>query len=427
MHLHSTQLGKQLCFGVRIAACTVGLACAFAGEGVAQAARSRAPAAAALTLDAAIHAALGDNADVLVARLRVDSAHAERRIARAYPNPTFTATPSNPTQYAVQLPVDVAARTFRVRVAERGESAARFDAEDTRRQVVFAVRQAFYDVLLADSLRMLAEDQAETFRQLLGADSSLLRTGSIAERDVVTTRLQLAHAVAVASRAVVQQHATRLALGTLVGSMRADTTLRITGQLTYRRIDINGDSVLALALSRRPDLLAASDRFAQSSAAQSLARATLLPIPLVGAVYQPTAPFGSGKHVAPSLGLTVPVLNVFGGERARAAAGKAAAQIAMDRARLQIRSDVAAAFDGYLTARELADRYACGLLADATGALEAARYAYRRGASGLPDLLEAMRAYSDARSDYLTTLHDYWVSVFALERATGVELAELAP
>jgi outer membrane protein TolC len=94
---------------------------------------------------------------------------------------------------------------------------------------------------------------------------------------------------------------------------------------------------------------------------------------------------------------------------------------------MQIRSDVAIAFDGYSTARELADRYVCGLLADASGALDAARYAYQRGASGLPDLLEAIRAYSDTRSDYLTAVHDYWVSVFALERATGVDIVAVSP
>jgi cobalt-zinc-cadmium efflux system outer membrane protein len=213
----------------------------------------------------------------------------------------------------------------------------------------------------------------------------------------------------------------------MLGTPRPDTSLHIVGRLAYRSVNVNGDSVLAVALARRPDLLAASDRLAQSSAAQSLARATLVPVPVFGAVYQPAAPFASGQHVAPSLGLTVPVLYLFGGERARAAAGKAAAEVAMDRTRMQIRSDVAVAFDGYSTARELADRYSCGLLADAAGLLEAARYAYQRGASGLPDLLEAIRAYADTRSDYLTAVHDYWVSVFALERASGVDFAEVTP
>jgi outer membrane protein TolC len=54
--------------------------------------------------------------------------------------------------------------------------------------------------------------------------------------------------------------------------------------------------------------------------------------------------------------------------------------------------------------------------------LEAARYAYDRGATSLLDLLEAIRAYGDTRSDYFTAVHDYWVSVFSVERAAGVDL-----
>lgn len=428
MDFHRKQLSHYWHFSGRVAACLVAIVCARGRVAVAQAAAHRAEASETLTLPRAIAIALRGNGDVLVARLRVDSARAERRIAGAYPNPTFTATPSNPSQYAGQIPLDLwPARQDRVRIGSRGEDAAGFDADDTRRQVVFAVRQAFYDVLLADSLRALADSQADAFRRLLAADSALLRNGSIAERDVVTTRLQLAHAMAVVSRALVQQHTTRLLVEELLGVPKPDTSLRIDGRLAYRAIDINGDSVVELALARRPDLAAASERLAQSAAAQALARAALMPVPVVGAVYQPAAPFASGHHIAPSLGLTVPVLNLFRGERARAAAGAAAAQVALDRTRMQIRTDVAGAFDGYMTARELAERYACGLLADAGGVLEAAQYAYQRGSSGLPDLLEAIRAYADTRSDYLTALHDYWVSVFALERATAVDFVEASP
>lgn len=428
MDLPRRQFSQRLRFGARLTACVPALVGSLAINASAQSAVSTSGAPGALTLGAAVDAALRTNPDVLAAGLRADSARADRRIAGAYPNPTFTATPSNPSQYAVQLPLDMwPARQFRVRVGQSGESAARADIDDTRRQVIFAVRQAFYDVLLADSLRAFANDQANTFRRLLAADSSLLRSGSIAERDVVTARLQLAHAMAIVSRATVQQHGARLALEALLGTPKPDTSLHIAGQLAYRSLEINGDSILALALARRPDLVAASDRVAQSAAAQSLARASLVPVPVVGAVYQPAAPFASGHHVAPSLGLTVPILNVFGGERARAAGGQAASQLALNRTRMQIRSDVAVAFDGYSTARELADRYVCGLLADASGVLDAARYAYQRGASGLPDLLEAIRAYADTRSDYLTAVHDYWVSVFALERAAGVDLVAARP
>ena len=382
-------------------------------------------AARGVTLDSAVAMALALNPDLVTARLRVDSAHAERRIAGALPNPSLSATPSNPTQYAVSLPLDVGpARHYRLKAGNEGVTAAGYDEHDTRRQIVFAVRQAFYDVLLSDSLRSLAADERAVFQRLLDADSARLRSGSVAERDVIATRLQLAHADAVLARAVVQQHAARLTLQALLGASLPDTSMAIDGALAYRSQAIEVDSVLALALSHRPDYLASEVRVTQSGAALSLARANLIPMPIVGAVYQPSQPFTSGSHYAPSVGLTLPLLYAFSGERGRAKASLAASRVAADRTRLQIRSEVTLAYDGYLSARALADRYACGLLTDAAAALDAARYAYDRGATALPDFLEAARAYADTRSDYLTAVHDYWVGLFALERAAGIDFVE---
>lgn len=404
----------------------------FAGGVALCAAMSRAAAqivsARGLTLDSAVAIAVTMNPDLVTARLRSDSARAERRIAGALPNPSLSATPSNPTQYAVSLPLDFGpARHYRVKVGDAGITASGYDVEDAKRQIVFAVRQAFYDVLLADSLRSLAADERAVFQRLLDADSVRLRNGSVAERDVVATRLQLAHADAVLARAVVQQHAARLTLQALLGASAPDTSLMIDGGLTFSTRAVEVDSVLGLALRHRPDYLATEVRVSQSRAALSLARANLMPIPIVGAVYQPSQPFASGSYLAPSIGVTVPLLYAFSGERSRAKASLAASQVLTDRTRLQIRSDVTLAYDSYLSARELAERYACGLLTDAAAALEAARYAYDRGATALPDFLEAARAYADTRSDYLTAVHDYWVGLFALERAAGVDFLERAP
>ena len=393
----------------------------------ARAQSSRGAASPGLTLDDAVARARSRNPDLVAARLRVDSAHAEHKIAAAIPNPLLSATPSNPTQYSAQLPLDVTvARHYRMRASSEGESAARFDVLDTERQLLYAVRQAYYDVLLADSLRSLASDQADTFRRLLEADSVRLRSGSVAERDVVTARLQLAHAEALLARATVQQHATRLTLELLMGEPDQDTTLLISGALTYQPRAVMTDSLLALAITHRPDLQSSSVRVSQSTSALALARAALIPVPVVGAVYQPSQPFASGEHVAPSLGLTIPLFYLFSGERARARASVEAARVSATRTQLQIHSDVTLAVDAYLSAKELADRYACGLLTDASGALEGARYAYDRGATALPDLLEAIRSYADTRSDYLTAVHDYWVSLFALERAAGIDFVRAA-
>lgn len=427
--LHDTVLSRLLRWATGLSA--LGLVAQSSAAQSARASEVSHPAAlegAPLTIAAAIDRALAANPDVVTARTRIDSARAERTIARALPNPTLSATPSNPSQFSAQLPLDIGpARYYRAKVSGAGEAAAQLDSRDVVRQTVFAVRQAFYDILLADSLRALAADQVQGFRRLLAADSARLRAGSIADRDLTNTRLQLAHADAILARSVVQQHSARLTLQLLMGITAPDTSLPIAGHLDYHDVHANPDSVLAAALARRPDLAAATVRVSQSMAARSLARSNLVPLPLVGGVYQPAQPFASGSHYALAVGVTLPLFYAFRGERARANAGLAAARVAAARTNLQLRADVSLAYDNYLTARELSQRYACGLLAEAQSALEAARYAYDRGATSLVDLLEAVRAYGDTRSDYLNAVHDYWVSVFALERAAGEDFVKDVP
>ena len=51
-----------------------------------------------------------------------------------------------------------------------------------------------------------------------------------------------------------------------------------------------------------------------------------------------------------------------------------------------------------------------------------ARYAYRTGAISLLDLLDAIRAYANTRVEYNTVVHDYWVSVYAIDRAVGKDV-----
>src|SRR2546428_9580155 len=119
-------------------------------------------------LERVLAVALRQNAAILTARLRVDSAHGEQQIARAIPNPVVNSAPNQPWQYTVTLPLDVTPQRFlRTRAARGGVGAALADAEDVVREITFAVRQAFYDILLAEQQRDLADQKREIFRQLL--------------------------------------------------------------------------------------------------------------------------------------------------------------------------------------------------------------------------------------------------------------------
>jgi len=388
----------------------------------------RAQQPAAWTLERVLAVALRQNADILTARLRVDSAHGEQQIARAIPNPVLNSAPNQPWQYTVTLPLDVTPLRFlRTRAAGRGADAARSDVADVVRQVSFAVRQAFYDLMLAERQRELAGERREIFRQLLTADSTRLRSGDIAQRDVTRAEVEYARAEADLLRADAQLHAARLTLQLLMGVAAPDTGFAVTGELAYRPVAIPVESLSAVAASLRPDVRAAQQRVAQSEALSTLAGRLWIPLPQVtfshsSGPFDRGELFSNGTANAVGFGFTMPFLYWNGGERERSRAGLQQAQVASRRVQAQVATDLAMALDAYRSARGLAERYEGGLLAQADSALEMARYAYRAGTASLIDLLDAIRTYADTRADYNIAVHDYWVAVYGLDRAVGKDL-----
>jgi cobalt-zinc-cadmium efflux system outer membrane protein len=378
------------------------------------------------TLRDVLGVALRQNPDIVAARLRTDSAHGEQRIARAIPNPVVNSAPNQPWQYTVSIPLDVTPQRFlRTRAAARGSDAALADVADVTRQVTFTVRQAFYDVLLAEQSRQLADERREIFHQLLVADSVRLRSGDVPLREVTKAELELARADADVLRADAQVHSSRLALQLLMGIAIPDTSFTVTGALVYQPVIIPEDSLTAFAAAFRPDLRAARERTAQSAAISRLASMMWVPLPELTYSYQhggsfaPGDLFTNGSSYALGFGFTLPLFYWNGGEREKGRAGLQAAQLVTTRTQAQVANDIATAVDALRSARDLAERYEGGLLERARAVLETARYAYGTGAISLLELQDAIATWSETRSDYYTDLHDYWVSVYAVERAVG--------
>jgi cobalt-zinc-cadmium efflux system outer membrane protein len=237
----------------------------------------------------------------------------------------------------------------------------------------------------------------------------------------VKSKVELARAEAGLAKAAANARATRIALQIVMGVLIPDTGLVVADTLDARQLWVPSDAVIARAGSRRPDLLASTERVYARRSDVSFARSLLLPTPNVGFVAQPHDPFISGSHYAVAVGLGLPVLNWFSGERSRAAKSLELAELARARQTIQVRGELAVTQDSLSTAQALLYRYQAGVLALSDSALAMARYAYASGATSLVDVFDALRTQSAVRADYVTALHDYRVSVFALRRAAGAE------
>lgn len=382
-------------------------------------------------------AELLDSADVRspaarAARLRVDSAAAEVRIARAWANPVLQANPNTPYQYITSAPLDVGPqRTWRTRTAAQGVTATRFDDADARRQLRLGVRSAWFDLLLARESAQLARDTRDALAAVARGDSARLRAGDIAERVLVRSALDLARAEAeiVAADGAVRQ--ARVALADAAGLSRPDTVFDVAGSMAYRPLEAaDQETLLDGAWRDRPDARAAEQRVTQAEAARRYAASLQMPVPQVSAVYQPTGPFeldqvwtfGRTSLWSLGLGVELPLWNRYAGSRDRAAAGQRLAEETARATLYQVRADVVAALAQVRASEALVRRYDGGLLAAARQALETAQVAWRAGATSYVEYLDAVRTWADTRGDYARALHDYWVGVSQLDAAVGRDL-----
>jgi outer membrane protein TolC len=375
------------------------------------------------TLTDLLAIAARQNPDIQAARYAIDSAHGEQQIARSFPNPAFAYAPGVPTQYLLSQQVDVGPdRLFRTRAAGHGKEAAARDLQDVVRRVTFSVRTGYYDLLLANALLDVNREQLDIVRQLLAADSVRLTHGDIPARDLAKTELAVAQAEAAFAKARANVRAASIQLQVLLGVLHPDTAFTVAGELHYRPVNLSEDSIAALAAAHRPDLLAADQRIAQGHALHSLATARLIPTPDVSLVYQPSEPFANGSNYAIGVGVTVPLFNWNGGERTRARAGLEQAELTRRRVGTQVQGEIATTLDSVRATKALAERYESGLLAKARGVLDTERYAYHAGAVSLLELLDAIRQYGSTRADYYIAVHDYWVSLAAIDRAVGQDV-----
>jgi len=383
---------------------------------------------AGITLPDAIRRALRENPDVLVSRSTVDSATAERRIAGALPNPVLAGLPNSPYQYSATIALDVTPqRYYRTRTASLGAAAVSFDQHDVDRQVALNVARSFFDALFGEEKLKLAVAHRDAIAQILRADSARFEAGDVPALSLARSEVELVRAEADLERQRGEVRADRLALQTAIGSAHADTEFTAIGSLEYRGSRLNEDSVLASARARRPDLLAARERVTQSESARRAAAALLFPTPALSYVRQTTGPFDNGRFYSFGVSFELPSLNTYRGERERAAAGASAAAVNAHRADAQVERDVVAALAEYSAQRELVERYRAGLLAKVDAGVAAVQYAYSRGAASLLEVLDAVRAQQDVRTEYLAALHDYWVSVYALDAAAASDVVSVAP
>jgi cobalt-zinc-cadmium efflux system outer membrane protein len=357
-----------------------------------------------------------------VARAREVIARVEVRTSGMYPNPTATIGTS--TQAArlsldASVPVMLFGQRGAAMAAGRAELATvMVETEVTASEVRAASAHAFVTLWLAEGTAHARADAAEISLRLESAVRGRVDVGSAPELEGLRARAERlrAESDAHAAAQLVSAAAADLLrfIGDLGASVRTDgepRTPRSPPPLAALEDRIGG------APSVRREEADASAAEARAGRERALARPAFV-IGLGVDAYDPTLP---GTSYRAQLGIDVPLLNQRGPLIERELDVAAAARMRGRAEKVSKTSDLRVAYETFSALTERSRAFQEAILPAAEAAARATDESYSLGRAPLLAVLDARRAWLDARLSLLETLasrSNAWIEV---ERATGMQ------
>jgi outer membrane protein, heavy metal efflux system len=390
-----------------------------------------------LSLTNALALFIKQNFDVLLAKYGIEYSKGQEVTARLFPNPLLSVgtlssytqghTLSNSGQLffqAQQLFELAGKRGYRIESAGFGTRSAEAAFEDAVRQLGFTVKDTYYRVQLAQRRLALAEENRDRFARILEINTIRLKKGYIAEVDLIRIRLQVVDFQSQVIQALQEAESARGDLRQLL-RISPQTTLQLTTDLDFRRIDPEIEKLRTTALDLRPDIRSKRATFSQREADLKLAQAYRVPDITIGGGYAIQGPQGPDNpgQVALNAGIPLPLFNRNQGGIRQAEVAVQTAGADLNKSINVVENEVEVAYRNLVQSRRLVEAYVGGVLNDARATFTIVERAYERGGATILDLLDAARTSRTIQQNYIEALFNYQRNIFQLESAVGQELS----
>ena len=419
-------------------------------------------AAQVFTLDQAIDYALDNNPDLQIAIERIKQAEARLGIALAAFYPQITARVSyehsnNPAQVFAMI---VAQRDFdasamqninspgyrqnfrpeiigtlslfrggqdyqKSRAAELGIDAADFERSSVKNALVEAVTVSYYAYLAAQEALKVAQDSIYAISSELKQTTLRYEAGTTLKSEVLSLDVKLAEAKEAEIRAVNSIALSKTSITNLLGLENPETfTVAAASRLTRPRLTAPFDELLSLALTERPEVMAAARQVEISERELKAELGAYLPKADAFVSYgqNSQSPGFSGQKDNVTVGVAVE-MNLFSGfstkQRVSAAQRKVKEMREVERkTRLAIEQEVKTAFLRLEEALARLRVTEASVLA-AEEALRLVNEERRAGMATVTRYIESEVARNKAQSNSIAAHYDALSAEIALKKAVG--------
>jgi outer membrane protein, heavy metal efflux system len=386
-----------------------------------------------LTLQDAIDKALASRASLKAEAEEVSAAQGLEKQAGLFANPMFQFENQNlrPGQtysrdvdtYAyLTQPLDVLGkRKQRIASAQQEINYTAAQYELARRQVVQAVKHAYWAARGAQEIRDVLKATVEGFQAVIDYHSAQFSVGAISEQDLLRIRLEAERLQIAANLAILENTRARVQLFREMGqtdfSEAVLTEILDAGQTPLVPREIQQ------VLEQHPEIAVANAALAQAQAKAKLEDVAARPDLSLLYGYKRTqlVDTNNGTNTAlAGLQITLPVTDRNQGNRAAAAAELRRQQQLLAAARADVLADYYGALQEYQLRRIEVAETLQPLREHATQISTIAQAAYAQGGTDLLRLLDAQRAQLDAQLAWVQGMVEYQQSIVNLEAAEGV-------
>lgn len=386
-----------------------------------------ADASESLSLSQAIDIALKSNPTIAAEQLSADAAKHAARGAKALTNPEITVAPTiagdagADSAVTFSQPLEInGSRTYRGKAASSEASAAAFDTETTRRDIILRVRQSYWDVAAARERVKSDEENIAYLESLNAAVKKQLDVGAVPGSQLIKTEVELAGARQDLARSEMELGKAKAGLNALLNRPQT-TDFDVTDPMTFFDASPNRDTLLASALANRPEVASA---IARSAAACTEVRSARLRRSPDLALQARKGSFDANDDQGVALAVTIPLLD-WGSVRSdvrRAEAEAKSRDKALEAVRNAVALDVEQALRTVSASSRIALEYKGDILEKSERLAQMAKTGYEKGATGYLEALEAQRTLRSVRAAYYSALAEHLKALAQLDWAAGVEV-----
>ena len=308
-------------------------------------------------------------------------------------------------------------------VASRSAEMTEHTVRAKERELIARLKQAYYDLFLAQKAVEIHHEQVELLRQFVAIANAKFRVGKGSQADVLKAHVELSllfqHLPVLDQR----RETAQAMLNTLL-DRNPSSPLGLAHEPSQLPLEKPIDDLHRLALNDRPELKAAELDVQRSEQSRALAQRQYYPD--FNVAFQRFQNFqandGFGAYVAMSIPFAFWTKPKYDSGVQEAAAAVAVAQAQQHTLENLTRFQVNDLLAKLKATDQVATLYRTTILPQAEQSLDAARVGYRAGKAGFLDLIDTQRAWRGFQLEYFTALVERQHRLAELEQVVGTTL-----